>query len=119
MTEYLNKKELLEDFNKRLSKAVGDKTVSLDAIKTYLENRPVAEAVSLEVYKQVRWERDVAISQLEAIGKSFGEKMDDVAPIKHAKWVYQYWFICSNCGNLSTRGKKKYCSNCGARMDGR
>lgn len=54
MTEYFNKKELLEDFNKRLSKAVGDKTVSLYAIKTYLENRPVAEAVSLEVYKQVR-----------------------------------------------------------------
>lgn len=29
-------------------------------------------------YDQVRWERDVAIEQLSEIGKSLGEKMDDI-----------------------------------------
>lgn len=49
----------------------------------------------------------------------------DAAPVVHARWVYIYWceFKCSNCGNLSKstpiKGKEKYCSNCGAKMDGR
>lgn len=37
------------------------------------------EKVDLEEYaKQLRWERDIAIGQLESIGKSLGERMDDV-----------------------------------------
>ena len=32
----------------------------------------------LSVYEQVKWERDIAISQLEEIGCGFGRKMDDV-----------------------------------------
>ena len=33
--------------------------------------------VSLGTYEQVRWERDVAISQLEELGYGFGEKIRD------------------------------------------
>lgn len=37
------------------------------------------EKVDLAEYaKQLRWERDIAISQLESIGKGLGERMDDV-----------------------------------------
>lgn len=35
--------------------------------------------VDMEVLKQVQWERDIALEQLEKIGKSLGEKMDDIA----------------------------------------
>ena len=31
-----------------------------------------------KAYDQIKWERDIAISQLESIGKSLGEKMDDI-----------------------------------------
>ena len=34
---------------------------------------------------QIKWERDVAISQLSEIGKGFAEKMDDVAKIVRCK----------------------------------
>lgn len=37
------------------------------------------EKVGLEEYaKQLRWERDIAIAQLESIGKGLGERMDDI-----------------------------------------
>lgn len=35
-------------------------------------------SVSQEVLDQVRWEQDVAIKQLSEIGKSLGERMDDI-----------------------------------------
>ena len=39
----------------------------------------VREAViALDAYSQIAWERDVAIEQLNSIGKELGEQMDDV-----------------------------------------
>lgn len=43
------------------------------------------ETVSIEHLKQVMWERDVAIRQLNEIGKGFGEKMDDVRKVVFCK----------------------------------
>ena len=52
----------------------------------------------------------------------------DVQPVKHGRWIHirGCWWQCSNCeDNLiyttSDRGrteKHRYCSKCGARMDG-
>lgn len=80
-----------------------------------------------EVYKQIMWERDVAIGQLKEIGKSFGEKMDDVAPVVHGHWelVTDDKYRCSVC-RVETRvdecfGEPMYkgCPYCFARMDGK
>jgi len=86
--------------------------------------------ISKGAYTQVVWERDVAISQLAAIGKGLGEKMDDVAPVVHGKWIdkpsgaygrWQSW--CSVCGERSGIGgiesnrHKPFGPNCGAKMD--
>ena len=37
--------------------------------------------VSQGVVDQIRWERDVALSQLEQIGKGLGSKMDDIVAL--------------------------------------
>ena len=42
---------------------------------------PAVDAVERGVFEQVAWERDIAVGQLSDIGKSFGEKMDDVAKV--------------------------------------
>ena len=42
---------------------------------------PTEDAVSSETYQQTIWERDVALAQLNEIGKGFGEVMDDVATV--------------------------------------
>lgn len=52
----------------------------------------------------------------------------DVQPVNHGRWIHirGCWWQCSNCENnliytMSDRGrteKHRYCSKCGARMDG-
>ena len=39
--------------------------------KAEIENKAIA-------YDQIKWERDVAVSQLNSIGKGLGETMDDI-----------------------------------------
>lgn len=102
------------------------------AILTILELASKGEVFSKEVLTQIRWERDIAISQLEEIGKSLGEKMDDVKAVITAKWIEKRhgYLECSNChcdtNKLDRHGypigqdikhdKPKYCPHCGALM---
>ena len=79
-----------------------------------------ADVVSQGTVDQIRWERDLALSQLESIGKGLGSKMDDVAEVKHGHWV-AYPIAdgmnrCSVCGVLRF-GESNYCPMCGASMD--
>lgn len=92
---------------------------------------PAADVVSKAAYDQVAWERHLAEVQLKSIGKSLGEKMDDVQPMKHGRWS---GYFCSNCGiskynfisfNFDDKngyarpfGTWNYCPRCGAKMDG-
>jgi hypothetical protein len=46
---------------------------------------PAADVVSKAAYDQVAWERHLAEVQLKSIGKSLGEKMDDVHYIVRCK----------------------------------
>ena len=102
------------------------------AILTILELASKGEVFSKEVLTQIRWERDIAISQLEEIGKSLGEKMDDVKIIVTAIWIEKRhgYLECSNChcdtnrldkhgypiGQDIKHNKPKYCPHCGAYM---
>lgn len=52
-------------------------------------NAPTVDAVSRGVHDQVRWERDVAIEQLESYGISLGEKADVVKVVR-----------CKDCKNV-------------------
>lgn len=50
----------------------------------WINSIPSADVVSKAAYDQVAWERHLAEVQLKSIGKSIGEKMDDVVPVK---WI--------------------------------
>ena len=88
---------------------------------------------------QTEWERDTAFNQLRQIGKSCGEKMDDIAWVLqrpgHGRWErltgmappeYHGHKVCSVCGCLAPYNPlhpgheelSEYCPGCGARMDG-
>lgn len=85
------------------------------------------QMVSRAVLRQAMWERDIALKQLSEIGKGLGEKMDDVAPVVHGKFVQDGprfrggvdWWHCSNCGKLvsGVEARYKFCPECGAKMD--
>ena len=64
-----------------------DETTIMDIIK----QQPTVEAVPKSYAEQIRWERDVAVGQLNEIGCQFGQKMDEVkkkldnVPVVHCK----------------------------------
>lgn len=47
-------------------------------LKERIENAPSVDVVSRGLFEQYKWERDVAISQLEELGIGFGQKIDGV-----------------------------------------
>lgn len=78
----------------------------------------------INTIEQIRWERDIALSQLEELGLSLGQKVDHVKevieksiPMKpnEVKGIYEITkHVCPRCGN-DLLGE--YCCECGQRID--
>jgi hypothetical protein len=61
-----------------------------------IDSIPGVDAVPRDVYDQVRFEKDVAISQLESYGIDLGEKAD-VTKVVHGHWKLEVRsFYCDN-----------------------
>ena len=92
MDKYIDLEAALREIERRERLMVWDKTITVDALKRFLLNRPAA----------------------------------DVAPVVRTSWAHlggDEW-CCPVCGLvLTTEGSwdkptKKYCEDCGAKMDG-
>ena len=106
----------------------------------FIDKEPAADVVSKGLYEQIKWERDVALAQLEEYGVSLGEKAD-VVKVRHGRWVFgkdlaccwgqilknKYHLYCSECLEQAFNRSEDndpdfdidtpYCPNCGAKMD--
>ena len=92
MADYIDRDAVISEIERREALMVGDKRISVDAMKSFIKNRP---AVDVAPIVHGRW-----------IEKS--------AP---ARKIY---FECSHCGaqeNKHTAIKGHYCWRCGAKMD--
>lgn len=86
------------------------------------------ESVPAGLYKQILWERDVAIKQLQSYGIVLGEKTD-AKKVNHGHWIYKgvraglASFDCSECSkhvvfdHFTKECTYEYCPHCGAQMD--
>ena len=67
---------------------------ALDRVRGFIdrmiEDAPTIDAVPRSVVDQIRWERDMAIGQLEEIGVGFCEKTDDVVKVIRCKDCLHY-----------------------------
>lgn len=106
----------------------------------FIDKEPAADVVSKGLYEQIKWERDVALAQLEEYGVSLGEKAD-VAEVRHGRWEFgkdlpdsfgsinknKYHLYCSECRNQAFNKTTDndcdfdmdtpFCPWCGAKMD--
>ena len=73
MAEYIEREAVLEILSGRNAPWDGYQKVA---------DLRIADVVSKAAYDQVAWERNLAEEQLKSIGKSLGEKMDDIQPVK-------------------------------------
>lgn len=89
------------------------------AEKEYIER----EALINKIHKRFR--PDTKLSAVYLVGLIGDEPTADVQEVRHGKWCHidaDEW-CCSYCGHVvSTEGSwekptKKYCSECGAKMD--
>ena len=89
-----------------------------------IDAQSAVDAVSVEAYKQIMWERDMAIEQLAEYGVSLGEKKRDVEPVvRCGKCKYaeissdgfietcEYWNDEFDTFHLTTMHPNGYCSN--------
>ena len=121
MAEYIDKEQLLSDLYSKQDDENLDMMLEI-------ANFPAADVVSESAYKQIMWERDLAIQQLRSdYGVGLGEKKNvDVAPVVHGRWT-DGEENCPICGKSKFDGldadiwsdwKPQFCPNCGAKMDG-
>lgn len=77
-----------------------------------IKSIPAADVVSKGLYEQIKWERDVALAQLEEYGVSLGEKADvaEVVRCKDCKWYSELV-----CGEGKLLGSKGWCNEVMAR----
>lgn len=119
MSRYINADLLIQniveikDLRKLTTKTIGE------AIK----NTPTADVVDAKTVEQLKWERDMAIKQLESYGVGFCEKAD-VIKVKHGTWIKPTKAsesICSECRRTPKMVfgiLPDYCPHCGTKMDG-
>lgn len=68
--------------------------------------------VSQGVVDQICWERDMALSQLEQIGKGLGSKMDDIVAMLKEQEAMVKPTKCP-CGELFDAKDSSFCPKCG------
>lgn len=127
---------LIEEFEWLKEQSSEWRRVEIDEIIERINNQPTTDAVPKGLFDQIKWERDIAIGQLQEIGCELGQKMDGVkaksgaVPAVSGRW--EEWFPpkhmiftgeemlyrCSSCtAKYSDVEGFRYCPNCGARMD--
>lgn len=101
MSDLISREALIENLGLKNATKYGNKdaeqqahsysTLMLYEIADMIEDAPAVEAVPKSYADQFRWERDVAVEQLNEIGCHFGQKMDEVKE----KLETLQWTLCS------------------------
>lgn len=98
MSDLISRELLTKEIVNRPTEQSGYNPVYLNGCATrqneiidIINDMPTVEAVPKSYAEQIRWERDVAVGQLNEIGCQFGQKMDEV---KKKLEVLQ-WIPCS------------------------
>ena len=76
MDELIRKRALIDDFAWLKSVVNESSKDEIDEIIQRIKHFPATDAVSKSLYDQIKWERDIALGQLEELGISLGQKID-------------------------------------------
>jgi hypothetical protein len=87
MNDLISRSALIERHCEGCSADVREscKTDPVCATLMWVVEEPAVDAVSRGVLEQIKWERDVAMEQLEEHGIPFGGKAPDVVPVVRCK----------------------------------
>lgn len=78
MDELIRRRVLLDEFEWLKSVVNESSKDEVEDVIQRIKNVPATDAVSKSLYDQIKWERDIALEQLEELGISLGQKIDGV-----------------------------------------
>lgn len=100
MDELIRRRVLIDEFE--WVKSVVNESSKNEVEETIqrIKNAPAVDAVSKSLYDQIKWERDIALGQLEELGISLGQKIDGVYLTKEKyekllEYKYMYENLCT------------------------
>ena len=120
MTEYIEREAALREIERRERLMVGDKTISVDALKRFLLNRPAADVAPMRHGRWILEAHDERVNYRWNVTAECSECCDEQKEIWAGFFPNVPPSIARDVALVSAESVKlsNYCPNCGCRMDG-
>ena len=120
MAEYIDRDAAISEIERREALMVGDKRVSVDAMKSFIKNRPAADVAPVRHGRWILEAHDERANYRWNVTAECSECCDEQKEIWAGFFPNVPSPIARDAALVSAESVKlsNYCPNCGARMDG-
>lgn len=119
MAEYIKREAALHEIERREVLMVGDKRISVDAMKSFIKNRPAADVVPVVHGRWILEAHDEMVNYRWNVTAECSECCDEQKEIWAGFFPNVPSPIARDVALISAESVKlsNYCPNCGAKMD--
>ena len=119
MAEYIKREAALHEIERREVLMVGDKRISVDAMKSFIKNRPAADVAPVVHGRWILEAHDERVNYRWNVTAECSECCDEQKEIWAGFFPNVPTPIARDVALISAESVKlsNYCQNCGAKMD--
>lgn len=120
MADYIDRDAVISEIERREALMVGDKRISVDAMKSFIKNRPAADVAPVVHGRWILEAHDERVNYRWNVTAECSECCDEQKEIWAGFFPNVPSPIARNAALVSAESVKlsNYCPNCGAKMDG-
>lgn len=120
MADYIDRDAVISEIERREARMVGDKRVSVDAMKSFIKNRPAADVAPVVHGRWILEAHDERVNYRWNVTAECSECCDEQKEIWAGFFPNVPSPIARDAALVSAESVKlsNYCPNCGAKMDG-